>query len=859
MLANDATAPASDGSSAFPASRIARFDITGVLGSGGMGIVLEASDPELDRRVAIKVLHSSQGGARLQREAQAMAKVAHPNVVAVYEVGRVEGRVYLAMELVEGTTLRAWLATERSWRAIVETFVAAGRGLAAAHELGLVHCDFKPENVLVGVDGRPRVADFGLVTREPRAIGGGDEPPTRSLTIEGSAVGTPAYMAPEQWLGEDVDARADQFSFCVALWEAVHRQRPFPGTTASELRAAVIAGREPAAPALPAVPRWLDQVLRRGLAREPAARWASMTALLDALTAGSGPRRRAPWIVAALGGAALLAGGIAVSQRGGDPEAAATRAERSDAAAAVPGFSVSRESIHRVTFGAACEELPALSSDGATIYYDAPTGADYHLYAIDRTGGAPRQLTTTKGWDLAATPSPDGRHLAFLRLANAEPMTLFVGDVAQLHAARRIVVSNMRPVWSPDGTHVWAGGRPLIERYDVASGKPDRSLRVPADHVALYGLELPDGRFVALLHPIDRSALIDQVIVYPAGGGEPTLLVKGNLGEVIALHPDGASVIISVMASNRGVELWRQPLVREQPATQLTTGMIAARSRLAIAGRTIVWSDCREYIHLAKLGPSNTFEELGRTDWADWNPVRAGPSEVAFLSDRAGRFEVLRQDLTRGGEPARIPLGGLEPVAFDVSRDGSFVAAGEGTKGLYVVPASGSPKLLFAETGDLAPSIDRHGSTIYFERHSGDRYRIAAIPTAGGEPRWVAPEGSVAPAASPTADVLAYLAPTGKGTAKVMLLDVVTGKTRALSPDAPPVTASALRWSPDGKRLLLVDRNTGLRELDATTGAVLRELPSGAAQIAGAAYVGAADLVVGHQTVSGDVWTAQLE
>ncbi len=228
---------------------IGRFLVGGVLGQGGMGVVMRARDPELGRDVAIKLLQPGQrglAGLRLGREAQAMAKLSHPNVVNVYDVGEHDGAMYIAMELVEGSTLRAWRqAATRTWREVLAMYVAAGRGLAAAHAAGLVHRDFKPDNVLVGADGRPRVTDFGLVAADGRAVESGD---TRgaaldaNLTVQGSVLGTPAYMAPEQWRGETVDPRTDQFAFCVALWEALHGERPFEGETTAVVRQAILDG-----------------------------------------------------------------------------------------------------------------------------------------------------------------------------------------------------------------------------------------------------------------------------------------------------------------------------------------------------------------------------------------------------------------------------------------------------------------------------------------------------------------------------------------------------------------------------------------------------------------------------------------
>jgi tetratricopeptide (TPR) repeat protein len=279
-------------------TRIARFVLLEALGSGGMGVVYAAYDPRLDRRVALKLVHHDVAPgraveARLIREAQAMARLSHPNVVQIHEVGVWDGRIFIAMELVAGRTLAAWLAAgQRRWLDIVGVFCDAGRGLAAAHAAGIVHRDFKPENVLVGDDGRVRVTDFGLARglhlgvevdeawREPddplSALTGGP----RSAT--GTQAGTPAYMSPEQFLGEAATALSDQFSFCVALHHALHGVAPFPGDDRLELAKSVIAGQR-REPARLGCPRQIHRALVRGLARAPAARFPGMDTLLAAI------------------------------------------------------------------------------------------------------------------------------------------------------------------------------------------------------------------------------------------------------------------------------------------------------------------------------------------------------------------------------------------------------------------------------------------------------------------------------------------------------------------------------------------------------------------------------------------------
>ncbi len=319
----EATLPASEGPT--PTGTIGRFQSLGLLGRGGMGVVLRAHDPQLDRPVALKIMAPGRwhdtvatlGEQRLEREAMAMARLSHPNVVTVYEMGKAGEAAYIAMELVEGGTLRAWMdAGGHGWREIIDVFLACGRGLAAAHGAGLVHRDFKPENVLIDHDGRPRVTDFGLVAvglavdGPALAAGSGDD-----VTMHGAAVGTPAYMAPEQWQGQDVDPRTDQFAFCVALWEALWGARPFTGATSAKVRDAVLAGTiaRPATPArataFPArAQRAIEAILRRGLAVDRTARWDDLSALLAALTRVTTWRGRG-WRWAGAGVAALALAG----------------------------------------------------------------------------------------------------------------------------------------------------------------------------------------------------------------------------------------------------------------------------------------------------------------------------------------------------------------------------------------------------------------------------------------------------------------------------------------------------------------------------------------------------------------------
>lgn len=275
---------------------VGRYTLLRCIGQGGMGIVYAARDEELGREVAIKLLRAEiakEDDQRLAQEARALARLAHPNVVCVFDVGVHDGQRFIAMEYVVGDNLRRWLGAPRMLRDVLQVFVAAGRGLHAAHTVGLVHRDFKPDNVLVGDDGRPRVLDFGLA-RPPDAVGVAARPPKldadvdplgTALTSAGVVIGTPAYMAPEQYLGEPADARSDQFSFAVALYYAVYGERPFAGEDPQALALSIVRGRlRPVAPRY-AVPAWLEQLLERALRVDPAQRFASMDALVAVIVA----------------------------------------------------------------------------------------------------------------------------------------------------------------------------------------------------------------------------------------------------------------------------------------------------------------------------------------------------------------------------------------------------------------------------------------------------------------------------------------------------------------------------------------------------------------------------------------------
>ncbi len=316
--------------------KVGRFIVLDRLGVGGMGVVYAAHDPQLDRKVALKLLRAdvAQGAPgdearqRLLREAKAMARLDHPNVIGVHDTGTFGDEIFVAVEFVDGVTLRGWREQKpRSWREVLATYLQAGRGLAAAHAAGLVHRDFKPENALIGKDGRVRVTDFGLVraagnlwpslTPAPVPVGA-NLPLEAALTRANAILGTPAYMAPEQLEGKGADERSDQFSFSVSLFEALYGTRPYPGKTLEEVRRQVKRGK-PAFPVTSKVPFRVRRVLAKGLSPSPFDRHSSMETMLTELHRARVFVARRSIALALTGGLAVVAAGVAVWPRGAGP------------------------------------------------------------------------------------------------------------------------------------------------------------------------------------------------------------------------------------------------------------------------------------------------------------------------------------------------------------------------------------------------------------------------------------------------------------------------------------------------------------------------------------------------------------
>lgn len=386
---------------------VGRYVILGKVGAGGMGVVYAAHDPDLDRKVALKFMHSQLTGsresrgeeARLMREAQAMAKLSHPNVVTVYDVGTHRDTVWIAMEFVEGGTLRTWLDDkERSWSEIWPVFQGAGRGLQAAHDAKIIHRDFKPDNVLIDASGRARVTDFGLArpTARPEPVGDdlidSNSELHDNLTRTGAIMGTPRYMAPEQHLGESTDQRTDQFAFCLVLFQALYDQRAFHGDSLAELSRAVTEGKLEQPENRRGIAQWRHSALERGLRVDATERFDSMNALLRALDRNPAARRNNV-VVGVVAIAAMAAAVAAFYPTGGANKAAQMCA--SGAGALAPSWNDAKRARIKTAFANSKSKTADASSQRAAAAIDdyATAWIKMHKDACEETHVLGRQST----------------------------------------------------------------------------------------------------------------------------------------------------------------------------------------------------------------------------------------------------------------------------------------------------------------------------------------------------------------------------------------------------------------------------------------------------------------------------------
>lgn len=798
-----------------PGARFGRYRVLDWLGAGGMGVVYSAYDSDLNRKVALKVLRNDgtdQLPIRdlLLAEAQAMAQLAHPNVVTVFEVGSVDDRVFLAMELIEGQTLAGWLrARRRKPSEIIAMFVAAGHGLAAAHAAGLIHRDFKPDNVLVGNDGRVCVTDFGLARPAPPSTDSaarGPSDPAAARAPQTGLAGTLAYMAPEQYLRRSVDARADQFSFAVGLYEALYGERPFASPPVS--------GDPPVVttPPLRGVPVALRQVLLRALCRDPDERYPSITELLAALTP---PPRRARGVavavIASLVGAAIALAAAAAAVRALD----APREPRAVDAPREPRAVV--RAVHRVTFMPGCAGSPSFAPDGRTLVYDseAPDGAP-QLYALDLASGSTRQLTWPPGVNRFAEVSPDGRRVAYVHDEN-RVRDLRVLPVADSGAPRTIglLPKGGKVIWLSAAVVAAADAQGNITGRDVddAAAQP-QVIRLPHDRrVGVMSAFRDGGLAIAWSEGEARRGIgvLER--------GRPRVLAEdvAAAGDEVVAAPSQQAVYFT---ARHGVvdDLVRAP--RAGGELQTVGGGVAPSYGFAISadGRRLAFSTCKHHSHLVRVeGDGRPVPVMASGDWYEDDPFAVDDRHLLFSSNRAGSLQLFVLDGGSGEIHAVGPEGGGE--LGGVSQDRRWFAyAGHAPAGIWLGSIDGAtpPRRLTDDASDAQPELSHDDRHVIFERRTGDDVHLWIVPAAGGAARQLVATPSRFPMTSAADERIFFVEYSELG----MRLMVTDERGGAAAGAAPPMLARSEgnTWgfvrSRDGRRILIVRGGYEIVEVD---------------------------------------------
>jgi Tol biopolymer transport system component len=834
---------------------LGRYRVEAFLAEGGMGRIYQAVDTLLGRRVALKVLaDAGQPGspaiARLLREARTAAALSHPNICSVFDVGEIDGQPFIAMELVEGTSLRLLLADaatglEGRLRWVHDLACA----LAAAHRAGIVHRDIKPDNVMVARDGRVRLLDFGVAKWDDAGGEPGDTParPGAFRTQDGQVIGTAGYMAPEQVEGGQVDARTDQFAWGVVAYETIAGRHPF-GARGGFDPPPLLSER------VPALPFGVAAVVAKALALEPSLRFAEMDELVEVLRPLVGapplvaPRLIAPPVVAPradelaagttrslrppsrrarrglrIGALVVAAGAVLVVgwMRADGP----TLAPAAAPVAAASALELRISHVRRITFGDRCEEFPSFLPDGRALVYDGDDGTgNYVLYRVDLHDGAtPRAIVrqVDPGWDMAAGVSPGGDRIVFVHRGKNYSGAM-VASIDGAEPPRALDMPIMYPRWSFDGRGIWAGKSNVTGLHDIATGAVLRTLALPSGTRAIWTLDRSDGTVVVELGSSVTEGPSGLAVF--AADGSLRWQLREELLPGLAWSPDGRHVIVSRQVHAGQAELIAAPL-DGSPIVSLASTGIAARDGFDISrdGTRIAWSTCGQTPRVSALDDANRYVATLTKEEADVTGIAAMPGrELLVTSQRTGRLELWVMDATGEQAPRRVDVGDRTPREAAVSPDGARFAMSVAGAGIGVGALHGDVgfRMITDHGGDTAPVFRKAGDAVVFTRHAPDGTdQLMVVPVAGGPAVALLGPGTREAAISPIDDTIVYL----RGGAPVVS-DARGAGGRKLSPALGGIDYSDLRFSPDGARVLLLRANQELIEVEVARGTVLRRV-----------------------------------
>jgi Tol biopolymer transport system component len=743
------------------------------IGRGGMGVVYAAHDHKLNRRVALKLLRR-EGDTKLQRrltrEAQAMAKLAHPNVVTVHDIGEHEGVAFIVMEYVEGPTLRQWLAAApRSVTEILAVFIAAGRGLAAIHEAGLIHRDFKPDNLMIRSGGQVLVMDLGIARDRTIALppataslDGPDDASVDLLTRDGVLMGSPAYMAAEQFSAEEVTPKTDQFSFCVSLWEALHGERPFAGENIATLIDAVTTGRTRTAKRSD-VPAALRSVLARGLQVDPQARFDSMSALLDALEYASGSRmrvrRRLAWGAASVIGLASIFVGVGAGLDRAPAAVAATAT--STASEAVPQEPTQAASGHRQLTTTGTATRPALSPDGDHVVFVD----DGQLVHVDLRSGETKHLAPRVSEVLGLQLSNDGTAMFSARLlgeVGVYSMPSLDGAPVRVDGARELFCR--------------FADRDLVASFNLedklvklssANGSLVAELPVEGEYEWLRDVACdPRNNRIAALHLLGATSTLKLLDL---DGGPARVLFESTV-QLSSPQFDQAGDTLYYLATRDGqtnLEATDVGVNDELPVTRVVAPNIDATALSYADSGRVAYARTRIVNHgIWRLGAADSALERGEqvvdTDAEVQFAVSPDETQLAYVEYRHNLCRLMIRTLSDGSEREVTRGNKFDHIAW--SPDGhtiAFIAQYRGQAHVWTVPVTGGvPTVLErAMTSDGPPIAWAPSERILYERPDNRNFGVLDPNTQDDRP--LIADDSVGfpfyPAVSPDGDSVAVL------------------------------------------------------------------------------------------------------
>jgi eukaryotic-like serine/threonine-protein kinase len=774
--------------------QLGRYRLESFLGEGGMGRVYRAFDPSLGRPVAIKILpaallHDRDRLDRFVREARTASALNHPNVVTIYEIGSSDGTQFIAMELLDGETLRERGKLEL--RRAIEIIAQVADGVAAAHSAGVIHRDLKPENIIITKSGFAKILDFGLAKlREPSPPG--NDGATARKTDPGTILGSAGYMSPEQAAGRNADHRTDIFSLGCILYEALSGRRAFAGESSIDtLHKIIHDDPRPLRELSPDVPSELQRIVRKCLAKDPDERYQSAKDLAIDLRglrremdsqpgvapalAGRKSRTRTIWIVPAIIALAIIAT-IPFLRRSPRKPAVPMTVTRITASGNVIGAAISANGeyaayayseagkqsllVRQLTSGSTLELVPpspigmwglTFSPDSRSVYYVIKSGSDpgSGLYEIPILGGTPRRLL--QRIDSSVTFSPDRKQIAFVRLNEPKPGHSAIVIANADGSGEKVLTSKSppdfygpifwgAPSWSPDGkliaTPLHTGRESKLVLIDRSSGR-EQSLTKESWSFVGHVCWLHDASGIVLVgSPLGRSERQLWLVSFPDGQRKQ---ITNDLFDyrIVSLTDDDQSLL--TVASDQTAAVWLAPLAGGGPAKKLTSGKYDGTEGVAAASNAVVFTslDSGKWDLWSVDPQGNGRRQVTASAWQSFSPALSPDGRfIVFATPQENDWQLARINRDGGNLKMLCRVAPVGPVVGspDITPDGKWVifqSAPDGVSRLWKVSIDGGTPVLLLGADSWRPSVSPDGKSVAFVALSAGSLHVAPLSSAG--------------------------------------------------------------------------------------------------------------------------------